>query len=218
MKVKICCISSIEEAQLAIRSGATELGLVGPMPSGPGVISESLISEIVMNIPDGINTFFLTSELSAKRIIEQHSRVRTNTIQIVDKLESGSYENIRAAIPDIKIAQVIHVMDESSIEEAQSVASEVDYILLDSGNPNKEIKELGGTGRTHNWELSREIVRSSSSPVFLAGGLNPSNIQKAIQEVNPYGVDLCSGVRNNGQLNEERLTSFFTNISRHSNL
>ncbi|MEM9548864.1 MAG: phosphoribosylanthranilate isomerase [Bacteroidota bacterium] len=212
MNVKICCITSIEEALLAIRCGATELGLVGPMPSGPGVISESLIAEIAAGVPSEINTFLLTSEVSADRIIAQHSRVKTNTIQIVDHLKYGNYADIYNAIPDIKIVQVIHVIDEASVEEAISVSSQVDYVLLDSGNPNKAVKELGGTGRTHNWKLSKTIVKNSSAPVFLAGGLNPSNIQKAIQEVKPYGVDLCSGVRLDGKLSEMKLTSFFEAI------
>ncbi len=214
MKVKICCISSVEEAEMAIRCGATELGLVGPMPSGPGVISESQIHKIVQAIPSDINTFFLTSELEASKIIEQHKKVKTNTIQIVDKLISGSYDDLRSAIPEVKIVQVIHVIDENSIKEAQEVASEVDYVLLDSGNPNKKIKELGGTGRTHNWELSKKIVQSISTPVFLAGGLNPTNIQQALNSVGPYGVDLCSGVRHDGKLNSEKLSLFFHNIKR----
>ena len=211
MKVKICCISSIEEAELAIRFGATELGLVGPMPSGPGIISEDQFAKIVKAVPDNINTFFLTSETDTKHIIKQHKRVNTTTIQIVDKLSSGTYYDLRSAIPKIKLVQVIHVIDENSIVEAQEIASEVDYVLLDSGNPNKQVKELGGTGRTHNWELSNRIVKSIDTPVFLAGGLNPLNIRKAIETVNPYGVDLCSSVRADGRLNSEKLFSFFTN-------
>jgi len=209
MKVKICCISSIEEAKLAIRSGATALGLVGPMPSGPGIISEEQIAEIVKAIPKEINTFLLTSEVSVDKIIAQHEKVKTSTIQIVDKLESGTYGDLRRAIPGIKIVQVIHVSDENSINEAKEIESDVDYVLLDSGNPNKAIKELGGTGRTHNWEVSKRIVQSISTPVFLAGGLRPSNIGEAIFTVNPYGVDLCSGVRANGKLNSQKLKTFF---------
>jgi len=216
MKVKICCISSVVEANLAIKSGATELGLVGPMPSGPGVISEAQITEIVKNIPDSINTFFLTSEVSSHTIIEQHKRVNTSTIQIVDKLEIGSYADIRSAIPEVKLVQVIHVIDENNIAEAQMIAPEVDYILLDSGNPNKAIKELGGTGRTHNWEISREIVQSVSIPVFLAGGLNPDNVRQAIDMVQPYGLDLCSGVRVDNKLNHDKLNLFFNHIHRSS--
>ena len=212
LKVKICCISSIEEARLAIQSGATELGFVGPMPSGPGIISEAQIAEIVKTVPQNINTFLLTSESSASKIINQHRLVKTTTIQIVDKLEVGTYQEIRLAIPNIKLVQVIHVIDESSIIEAQTVAADVDYILLDSGNPNKEVKELGGTGRTHNWNLSKAIVDSIATPVFLAGGLNATNIKEAIATVNPHGVDLCSGVRHEGKLNNKKLNAFFGNI------
>jgi len=211
-KVKICCISSVDEARLAIKAGATELGLVGPMPSGPGIISETQIAEIVKAVPQNINTFLLTSELSAAKIIEQHNKVKTTSIQIVDKLESGTYNDIRSAIPNIKLVQVIHVIDENSIVEAQNVAPNVDYILLDSGNPNKEIKELGGTGRIHNWNLSKMIVDSISTPVFLAGGLKSTNIREAITTVRPHGVDLCSSVRYNGKLDPGKLCTFFDNV------
>ena len=212
MKVKICCISSIEEALLAIECGATELGLVGPMPSGPGVISEALISEIVHTVPNHINTFLLTSETSTDRIVEQHNRVKTSTIQIVDELTKGSYQDLRDALPSTELVQVIHVLDEGSLEMARKIEPFVDYILLDSGNPNKAIKELGGTGRTHDWQLSKQIVETVNIPVFLAGGLNSTNIGAAISAVRPYGVDLCSGVRSNNQLDKEKLIPFFNNI------
>ena len=216
MKIKICCISSIEEALLAINSGATELGFVGPMPSGPGVISEQSMIEIVAAVPKEINTFLLTSEVSSQKIIAQHAKVKTSTIQIVDKLINGNYQEIRNAIPNIKLVQVIHVTTETSIYDAQKIADEVDYILLDSGNPNKTIKELGGTGRIHNWEISKQIVNSISKPVFLAGGLNSTNIKQAIETVKPHGVDLCSSVRLNGKLDKKKLASFFTQISNIS--
>lgn len=212
MKVKICCICSVEEAFLAINAGATEIGLVGPMPSGPGVISEIQIAKIAQEIPNHINTFLLTSEVSATKIIAQHQKVKTNTIQFVDNLESGTYAHIRTALPSINLVQVIHVIDEDSIMEAQAIAPHVDYILLDSGNPNKQIKELGGTGRTHNWKLSKKIVATINTPVYLAGGLKSSNINDAIKMVNPYGVDLCSGVREKGKLNPVKLNAFFANL------
>jgi phosphoribosylanthranilate isomerase len=212
MKVKICCISSVDEALMAIRSGATELGLVGPMPSGPGVIPYSTMKEIVEAIPVHINTCLLTSTRSAAKIIESLKKVKTSSIQIVDKLEFGTYQDIRSAIPGIKIIQVIHVLDEQSVLEAQKIASEVDYILLDSGRPDKIKKELGGTGRTHDWALSKKIVETINTPVFLAGGLNSSNIEAAIAIVNPYGVDICSGVRKNGKLDLQLLRLFFSHL------
>lgn len=208
-KVKICCISSESEAKMAIEHGASALGLVAKMPSGPGPISDELILSIAKTIPEHIASFMLTSETSAEDIIQHHYRTQTNTIQIVDALAFGTYDQIKATLPNIKIVQVIHVIDESSIDEAIAIAEHVDFLLLDSGNPKTAIKELGGTGRTHNWALSRSIVEQSKVPVFLAGGLNIDNVQRAMETVAPYGVDLCSSVRTNGHLDPKKLEEFF---------
>lgn len=208
-RVKICCISSVEEAQTAIAYGASALGLVGKMPSGPGIISDIEIAEIVKTVPPGISSFLLTSETKVNDIIAHHQRVHTSAIQIVDALSEGAYHEIRIALPAVKIIQVIHVIDESSVDEALQISGEVDALLLDSGNPNLAIKELGGTGRVHNWKLSRRIVEQSNVPVFLAGGLNALNVKEAIDAVQPFGLDLCSSVRTNGKLDEEKLESFF---------
>jgi phosphoribosylanthranilate isomerase len=209
MKVKICCIGNKEEAKLALNVGADAIGLVGKMPSGPGPIADELIREIAKTIPPPIATFLLTSETSAKEIIAHHKKTFTNTIQLVDELGEESYDEIKTALPAIKLVQVIHVIDESSVEEAIKISAHVDAILLDSGNPKLKIKELGGTGRVHNWKLSRKIIESIPIPVFLAGGLNAENVKQAINEVNPYGVDVCSGLRTNGLLDEKKLASFF---------
>lgn len=211
-RVKVCCISSIEEARIAIELGASALGLVGNMPSGPGVISDDLIASIVKTIPPAVSTFLLTSETTVKEIIEHHKRVNTNTIQLVDELKQGNYSELRIALPNAKIVQVIHVIDEKSIDEAIKTSYLVDALLLDSGNPNLQIKILGGTGRVHNWGLSRKIVEQSKVPVFLAGGLNANNVLRAIEEVQPFGVDVCSGVRTNNKLDSKKLEEFFKQV------
>lgn len=211
-QVKICCISSISEAKMAIDAGANILGLVGPMPNGPGVISNEQIAKIARSVPSNIDTWLLTSETSASKIISHHRLVKTKSIQIVDKLEEGSYRKIKEALPGIKLIQVLHVLDETTLEEAINITDQVDYLLLDSGNPNAIIKTLGGTGKAHNWDISRQIVASVKIPVFLAGGLNSVNVNAAIQKVKPYGVDLCSGVRTDMKLDSIMLKSFFENI------
>ncbi len=211
--VKICCISSKEEAMVAVAHGASAIGLVGEMPSGPGIISDTLIKEIAQIVPPAISTFLLTSNTDSTEIIKHHRRVNTNTIQIVDKLKIGRYEEIRENLPNVKLVQVIHVMDERSIEEATNISKYVDAILLDSGNPNLKIKELGGTGKVHNWEISKLIREEISIPIFLAGGLNASNVKEAIEYVQPFGIDLCSGVRTNGQLDSKKLKKFFDAVN-----
>ncbi len=208
-RIKICCISSIEEAKLAIAHGASALGLVGPMPSGPGVITDELIFEIVKTVPPPIGTFLLTSETKVEDIIAHHAKVLTNTIQIVDGLSYGMYHEIKLALPSVKLVQVIHVIDNASVDEAIRISEEVDALLLDSGNPNLAVKVLGGTGNTHNWKLSRKIVEQSKIPVFLAGGLKSENVKQAIDEVQPFGLDLCSSVRTDKKLDAEKLEKFF---------
>jgi phosphoribosylanthranilate isomerase len=207
-RIKICCIASPEEASMAIAHGADAVGLVAKMPSGPGPIADELIADIAKTIPAGIASFLLTSEQSSVKIIDHIKRTGTNTVQIVDELSEGKYEHIREALPELKIVQVIHVTGEESIEQALGVEAYVDFILLDSGNPKAAIKTLGGTGNTHNWNISRELVKAVQVPVFLAGGLNAGNVREAIQAVNPYGVDICSGVRTEGKLHKQKLADF----------
>ena len=211
-RVKICCISSLEEAWTAIRAGASALGLVSAMPSGPGPISEDLIREIARQVPPPVATFLLTSSQDVEAIIAQQQYCRTNTLQLVDRLTSGTYEDLRRALPGIALVQVIHVTGEESVEEALSVAPHVDALLLDSGNPTLAVKELGGTGRTHDWNLSRRICAEAGVPVFLAGGLKPDNVAEAVQRVRPFGLDLCSGVRTDGHLDADKLAHFFAQV------
>ena len=212
--VKICCINSVQEANLAIQYGASALGLVGNMPSGPGIISDSLIAEIASGVPKNIDTFLLTSETTVDDIVKHYLKVKTTTIQIVDALSEGTHKQLKKELPNVKIVQVLHVLNETSINEVIEVSKYVDAILLDSGNPNLQTKKLGGTGRVHNWEISRGIVEKVEVPVFLAGGLNPFNAAKAIEQVKPYGLDLCSGVRTNRKLDEAKLKAFFQAIKQ----
>lgn len=208
-RIKICCIKNIKEAEMAISFGASAIGLVAKMPSGPGPIPDETIREIAAAIPPPVATFMLTSHTSVADIIDHHKRTNTNTIQIVDSLAIGTYRQLKEALPAVRIVQVIHVIDENSIEEAIGISRSVDAILLDSGNPNLKVKQLGGTGRVHDWKLSRRIRESVACPVFLAGGLNPDNVTQAIEAVEPFAVDVCSGVRTNGMLDIDKLERFF---------
>jgi phosphoribosylanthranilate isomerase len=210
-RVKICCISSLDEAALAIEHGAAALGLVSAMPSGPGVISEEQIAEIAARVPPPVATFLLTARQDVKGIIEQQRRCRTKTIQIVDRLTHGSYDDLRRELPGISIVQVVHVVGEESVEEALLVSEYVDAILLDSGNP--ATKELGGTGRRHDWSVSRKIREQIAIPLFLAGGLKPDNVRQAVEEVGPFALDICTGVRSEGRLDEEKLRALFANLN-----
>lgn len=208
-RVKVCCISSVAEAKLAIRHGADALGLVGPMPSGPGVIALADAARIARIVPPPVATFLLSSETGAAGLIAQAQACRPTALQIVDAVDDLSvYAAVREACPGLKLVQVVHVTGPESVAEAQGLSVHVDALLLDSGNPNLAVKELGGTGRMHDWPTSAAIVRAVGLPVFLAGGLRPDNAARAIGEVRPYGLDLCTGVRTDGALDEARLAAF----------
>jgi phosphoribosylanthranilate isomerase len=172
-----------------------------------------LIAEIAATVPPPVATFLLTSEQSVEAIIRQQRRCGTNAVQICDRLIDGTYSDLRRAMSGIRLVQVIHVTGAESVEEAVRVALQVDAILLDSGNQSLAVKELGGTGRVHNWELSRTIRERIAVPVFLAGGLRAENVREAIDMVGPFGLDLCSGVRADGRLNEMKLANFFGRVN-----
>jgi phosphoribosylanthranilate isomerase len=208
-RVKICCIASRDEARVAVAAGADALGLVGPMPSGPGVIDEATIAAVARAAPPGVATFMLSSETSAASLIGQARRCAPTALQIVDAVEGPLvYAELREACPALKIVQVIHVTGPDSVLQARAAAEHVDALLLDSGNPNLAVKELGGTGRVHDWATSAAIVRAVGVPVFLAGGLRPDNAARAVAEVAPYGLDLCTGVRTQGSLDPDKLRAF----------
>jgi phosphoribosylanthranilate isomerase len=209
IRVKICCIASEDEAGTAISFGASALGLVAAMPSGPGPIPDELIWRIARSVPPPVATFLLTSETQAGAIVVHHMRTQTSTLQLVDAPEAGAIAAIRLVLPAVRIVQVVHVRSAAAVDEALQAATEVDALLLDSGNPDLAVKELGGTGRVHDWRLSRRIVEQSPVPVFLAGGLNAANVRQAIDTVQPFGVDVCSGVRSDGRLDPNKLEEFF---------
>lgn len=215
-RVKICCIATVEEAWMAIDLGADAIGLVSAMPSGPGPIPEDLIAEIAAHLPPAVSSFLLTCRQDPAAIIDQQQRLRLNTIQICDRVKPGTHQALREALPATAIVQVIHVGGVDSLAEAVSIAPFVDGILLDSGNQSLPVKELGGTGRTHDWLISARIREAVPVPVFLAGGLNSENVADAIREVGPFGVDVCSGVRTNGRLDQTKLSNFIETVRQTS--
>ncbi|HEX6738386.1 MAG TPA: phosphoribosylanthranilate isomerase [Vicinamibacteria bacterium] len=207
-RLKVCCIQSLAEARLAISHGASALGLVSAMPSGPGVIAEEAIAAIAAAVPPPVARFLLTSLEDPAAIAAQQRRLGTDTVQICDRLAPGAHAELRRALPGVRLVQVIHVGGEESLEEARAVAPHVDALLLDSGNQSLTVKELGGTGRRHDWSLSRRIREAVAVPLFLAGGLRAENVRQAIETVGPFGLDVCTGVRVDGALDEARLAAF----------
>ena len=214
MFVKVCCIQDLDEARLAISAGASAIGLVSAMPSGPGPIEEAQIARIAAGVPAPTETFLLTALTEAEAIAVQHRRCGTTAVQLVDHVAAPELRRLRKLMPRVRLVQVIHVVGPEAVEEARIVAALVDTILVDSGNPRLAVKELGGTGRVHDWNYSRRIRDTVGIPVLLAGGLHPGNARAAMEQVEPHGLDVCSGLRLNGRLDAGRLRDFFGAIHR----
>ena len=208
VRIKICCIQSATEAWLAIEHGADAIGLVSAMPSGPGPIPERRIAELVRLVPPGVDAFLLTSRTDASGLVAQVRSLDVRTVQLVDRVEAGVCRALEAALPGVRRVQVVHVNGEDAIADAEAAAGSVHAILLDSGEPDLPVKRLGGTGRTHDWDVSRRIREAVPVPLWLAGGLRPENVGEAIRRVGPFGVDVCSGVRTDGALDGAKLARF----------
>lgn len=207
-RIKICCIQSVAEAECAARAGADAIGLVAAMPSGPGPIADEAIATITDAMRGRIMTVLLSAETWAEALIEHVARTQPAAVQLVDRVEADAIPALRAACPGLTVIQVIHVGGEKALDEAAEAAERADMLLLDSGSPDAELRTLGGTGRRHDWRLSRRIVEAAAVPVWLAGGLSPANAASAVREVAPWGLDICSGLRPHGRLDPRLLHAF----------
>jgi phosphoribosylanthranilate isomerase len=210
LRIKVCCIGSVEEARLAIAAGADALGLVAAMPSGVGSISDLRIAEIAACVPPPISTFLLTAEITAAGISAHVRATRPTTVQVVSHIDSRESAELAALEPDVRRVQVIHVEEPAALDLIPHYAPHVHAFLLDSGRPGAAVPELGGTGRA----ISAAFVKASPRPVFLAGGLNAGNVCEAIKVVQPFGLDLCTGVRTGGQLDPDKLGTFLRRSAR----
>jgi phosphoribosylanthranilate isomerase len=173
-RIKVCCIASVAEARLAASLGASALGLVAAMPSGPGPIDDALIATIATHVPPPVSRFLLTSRTAPGDVVAHVRATHVDTVQLVDAVPEATYTALREALPHVRIVQVLHVEGEAQIAEARRAAPHVHALLLDSGRPSAKVKELGGTGRVHDWSVSAEIVRAVDVPVFLAGACAPT--------------------------------------------
>lgn len=208
-RIKICCMASFEEAQLAIGAGADAVGFVGrPPSSSPRAMDDATIAAIATLVPPPVATFLLTAEPAAAGISRHVHATGVSAVQIITHLSASESEQLPKLLPATRRVQVIHVEDRSALDLIDQYAPYVHAFLLDSGRPTLPTPQYGGTGRTHDWSVSAEFVRRSPRPVFLAGGLSPGNVGEAMKTVRPFGVDLCSGVRTEGRLDRQKLEAF----------
>ena len=201
-------MANAAEITLAVAAGASAVGLVSAMPSGPGILADDVITQLARLVPPPVMSVLLTSRTALAEILAQQRRCRASVLQLCDSVTPDTRRGLRDALPSVRIMQVIHVRGESSIPEAREAAETSDALLLDSGRPVAAQRTLGGTGLTHDWEISRAIRDAIGIPLFLAGGLHAENVGRAIAQVRPFGVDVCTGVRTDGSLDADKLRRF----------
>lgn len=210
-RVKVCCIASVAEAEIAVRAGVDALGLVGAMPSGPGPVTDAVIAEVARRAPPAVSTFLLTSETTAEAIADHVRRTGVSTVQVVSHIAPAEAARLAELLPTTRRVQVVHVEGEDALALMDGYAPHVHGFLLDSGRPGAA--ELGGTGRVHDWRVSTAFVRRSPRPVFLAGGLRPDNVGEAVRTVSAYGLDVCSSLRPQGRLDPDQLAAFMAAVA-----
>ena len=208
-RIKVCCLASADEARLAIKAGADALGFICAGRASTRTIADSTVADITRMSPHGVSTFLVTNEQTADAIAAHVRRAHTTTVQILFPIDPAESARLAELEPHLRRVQVVHVESRAALEMIPVYSPYVHAFLLDSGRPNAATPELGGTGRPHDWAVSAEFVEASQLPVFLAGGLSPSNVADAIRQVRPFGVDVCSGVRTEGRLDPRNLEAFF---------
>lgn len=192
--VKICGIRSIEDARAAVVAGADELGFHVGLTGGRVPLESEHAARIIAELPESASGVVVTSIAESGKLIELVRATGADIVQLYGDATPETILEVKKALPDVQVWKVLNVADEGSIAEAKKYERAADAIALDT--LNKETGVRGGTGKVHDWNISRKIVESVSIPVILAGGLNPDNVAEAIRAVNPFGVDVNSGVSN----------------------
>lgn len=214
MKVKICANTSIEEAQMCLDAKADIIGiLVGQEHASSDFVDKQKAKEICNYINKRCDVSLVTHLTDAKRIIELTEYIGNNIIQLHSDIKEEEVEKIKKRLPNIKLVRLIHVASDGTICTDYKKMKYVDYYLLDSFN--LKTNQVGGTGLTHDWKKSRELIELLDKPTFLAGGLNPNNVSLAINTARPYGVDVNSGCKNDFEKKDkEKVKQFVKNAKK----
>jgi len=205
MRTKVCGINNMEDMERALSAGASALGfLAGITHVAEDKVDLDTARHLISIMPPFTTSVAVTHLTNAKDIIELVKYVMCTTVQIHDYIPPEEVTQVREALPGIKIIKAIHVTGPESIDLARSFEPVVDALLLDSRTADR----LGGTGITHDWDLSSIIVQNSRVPVILAGGLNQENVYQAVRKVHPFAVDVNSGVETKQKKDYHKMVTF----------
>lgn len=216
IRVKICGNRTLSDALISCHSGADAIGLIhGVNYLTEDEVSLTNASQILKKVPVFVDVVLVTHFVLANQILDIYEQIPTSSIQLQDNISEKEINIIKDKLVYVKLIKAVHVTGSDSIKMAQDYSNFFDAILLDT----KIGSRIGGTGKTHDWRISREIVQSIKRDVILAGGLTIENVEQAIKYVNPYGVDVNSGVDDiNGDKNLETAITFVNRAQSSANL
>lgn len=211
VKVKICANKDIVDAKMCIDAEADIIGiLVGQEHTSNDFVNKETAKEICDFVNGRCDVSLVTHLTNADEIISLTKYIGNNTIQLHSDIEESEVEKIVNELPNIKLVRLIHVSSDGQICTDYKKMKYADYYLLDSFN--LKTNQVGGTGLTHDWNKSYELIKLLDKPTFLAGGLNPNNVKLAIETADPYGVDVNSGCKNeNGRKDRNKVKVFVKN-------
>lgn len=202
-RAKICGITNTTDRDTAIDAGAHALGFIVDVPvDTPREITPKKAAALIENTPPFVTTVLVTMHDTLEPALDLYNTTGADALQLHGDIPLASIED--------NTQPLIYATDATNPDRITKIAPHVDALLIDSTSEDG----AGGTGTTHDWERTHELTAQLDTPVILAGGLTPANVADAITTVDPYAVDVATGVeRSGGTKDPEKVRSFITNAT-----
>ena len=217
VRVKICGVTDKTQVKMIVDAGADAIGIVVNVPDSPRNINFRQAIDIFRSIPPFLSKVLVTVPKSLDEIIEMYELIKPDVLQVNGLEDSKLLREIRDNVPCKLIVTVSFEINNpnNNIELIKKNINKTilygDAIMLDS----KVGHTYGGTGHKIDWDIAKKIIDQINDKHFiLAGGLKPENIQKAIRDVNPYAVDVSSGVEKSPGIKNPVLVKSFIKLSK----
>jgi phosphoribosylanthranilate isomerase len=208
MRIKICGITTIDRGMEIARMGATDLGFIC-VPSSPRYLNLTQLAAIVSPLTEMANTVGVFADFSVATIAHVVTLTSLDTVQLHGTESIEFCQELRQALPETEIIKAWRIRTNDDLALLQTYSRVVDALLLDAYHPDA----LGGTGHTLDWQQLSAFA--PPIPWLLAGGLTPDNIDTALSQLHPDGIDLSSGVEDSpGNKNLELVDRLFANLRK----
>lgn len=207
VRVKICGVTNHTDLRAVERAGADAVGVIAGVPvDSPRAVSLDAAAELLGAAPPFLTTTLVTMPESVEKAVEAAETVDPDVLQLHTDSPPAELRSIREAIT----GKLVAVVDAAEPERVRTIAPAVDGVLIDSIDDDGG----GGTGETHDWDATSEVVSTLDVPVILAGGLTPDNVAVAVGTVRPFAVDVATGVeRSGGRKDHDAVRAFVANAA-----